>query len=143
MFVRTLIVAGALMALSGPVLAQTASGMTLQQFQAENGDKWFARLDTNKDGKISPEEFEAFRDKHKAEAEASDTASGKTAKAGKDAKRSARMFAHFDTDHDGFISRTEANAVLAMRFKRMDTNNDGVLTLEELQAKGGKSKVGI
>lgn len=139
MIVRTLIAAGAVLVLAGPVMAQTAApaatdGMTLQQFQAKNGDKLFARLDTNKDGKISPDEFAAYR---KQNAEVDAKASGKAG------KRGQRLFARFDTDKDGMLSRTEADALLAMRFKRMDANNDGVLTLEELQAKGGKAKVGV
>lgn len=140
MIVRTLIAAGALLAVAAPALAQTgaptgqaSAGMTLQQFQAANGDKMFARLDVNKDGKISREEFAAFREQNgKVDAAAS--------KAG---KRGQRMFERFDADKDGSLSRAEADKVLAWRFKRMDANNDGVLTLEELQAKHGKAKVGV
>ena len=135
MMKRTLIATGAVLALAAPALAQTAApaGMTLEQFQAKNGDKMFARLDTNKDGKISSDEFSAMR-RQNAEVDA---------KADKAGKRGQRMFARFDADKDGALSRTEANAVMAMRFKRMDANNDGVLTLEELSAKGGGPKVGI
>lgn len=135
MMKRTLIAAAAVLAAAAPALAQTAApaGMTLAQFQAKNGDKMFARLDTNKDGKISPDEFAALR-KQNAEVDA---------KAEKAGKRGQRMFARFDADKDGALSRTEANAVMAMRFKRMDANNDGVLTLEELSAKDGRAKVGV
>ncbi len=141
MILRTLIAAGALALAAGPVLAQNAApgsaakaeGMTLQQFQAANGDKLFARLDANKDGKISAEEFAAFREGN-AKVDAQATKAG---------KRGARLFARFDKDKDGSLSRTEADAVLAWRFKRMDANNDGVLSLEELQAKRGKAKVGV
>ena len=138
MIVRTLIAAGALMAVAAPALAQTAapaapSGMTLQQFQASNGDKMFARLDTNKDGKITPEEFAAFREGN-AKVDAAATKAG---------KRGQKLFSRFDADKDGTLSRAEADKVLAWRFKRMDANNDGILTLEELQAKGGKAKVGV
>ena len=148
MILRTLIAAGFVTALAGaglagPALAQSASpapakattqaeGMTLRQFQAANGDKLFARLDTNKDGKISRDEFAAFR-------ESNAKVDAKATKAG---KRGERLFARFDKDKDGSLSRAEANDVLAWRFKRMDTNHDGVLTLEELQAKHGKAKVG-
>ena len=51
MMKRTLIAAAAaaVLAVAAPALAQTAApaGMTLAQFQAKNGDKMFARLDTN------------------------------------------------------------------------------------------------
>ncbi|MET3667860.1 EF-hand domain-containing protein [Caulobacter sp. 1776] len=142
MIVRTLIAAGVLLVAAAPALAQTAapaapagapSGMTLQQFQAANGDKLFTRLDTNKDGKISPEEFTAFR-KQNAEADA---------KAEKAGKRGQKLFSRFDADKDGSLSRAEADKVLAWRYKRMDANNDGILTIEELQAKHGKAKVGV
>jgi hypothetical protein len=140
MLKRTLIAAGAVLAVAAPALAQTSApagqnpaGMTLEQFQAKNTDKMFERLDTNKDGKISPEEFAAFR-------ESNAKADAKATKAG---KRGKRMFARFDKDKDGSLSRAEASDVLAMRFKRMDANNDGILTLEELQAKSGRAKVGV
>lgn len=135
MIKRTLIAAGAVLAVAAPALAQTSapSGMTLEQFQARNTDKMFERLDINKDGKISPEEFAAFR-------EGNAKADAKVEKAG---KRGQRMFARFDKDKDGALSRAEANDVLAWRFKRMDANNDGILTIEELQAKGRKAKVGV
>ncbi|PZR32603.1 EF-hand domain-containing protein [Caulobacter segnis] len=140
MIKRTLIAAGAVLAVAAPALAQTSApssqapaGMTLEQFQAKNTDKMFERLDTNKDGKISPEEFAAFREGN-AKADAAATKAG---------KRGQRMFARFDKDKDGALSRAEASDVLAWRFKRMDKNNDGILTIEELQAKGGKAKVGV
>lgn len=148
MIIRTLIAAGAVLAIAGPALAQSASGssasgqsssaqapsgMTLEQFQAANGDKLFARLDTNKDGKITSEEFAAFREGN-AKVDAQATKAG---------KRGQKLFSRFDADKDGSLSRAEADKVLAWRYKRMDANNDGILTLEELQAKKGKAKVGV
>jgi Ca2+-binding EF-hand superfamily protein len=47
------------------------------------------------------------------------------------------MFDRFDTNHDGFIDGQELNAVLAQRFARMDANHDGVLTPDERHAMRG------
>jgi Ca2+-binding EF-hand superfamily protein len=75
---------------------------------------------------------------------------------------SAKMFARLDTNHDGFISRTEVDAIQAQHaakaeqraqkfnpdkiFDRLDTNKDGKVTQAEaeaahsarVQAKGGQ-----
>ena len=73
----------------------------------------FDRLDTNKDGVLSPEELRAAR------------GSGHHAQRG-----------GLDANHDGSISREEAKSAprLAANFDAIDTNKDGVLTHDELLA---------
>lgn len=44
------------------------------------------------------------------------------------------MFEHMDTDHDGFISKSEAQAAQDKRFSKMDTNGDGKISREEGKA---------
>jgi hypothetical protein len=46
-----------------------------------------------------------------------------------------RHFLHdFDFDRDGKVTRAEFDRGSAERFKRIDKNNDGVITREELEA---------
>ncbi len=50
-------------------------------------------------------------------------------------ERIVRHFLHdFDFDHDGKIARAEFDRGSAERFKRIDTDGDGVITEDELRA---------
>jgi hypothetical protein len=73
----------------------------------------FDQIDTNKDGVLSKEERQAFAQSHKGEG-----------------------MKKIDTDASGTISRAEAanHPRLAKHFDQVDTNKDGVLSKEELQA---------
>jgi Ca2+-binding EF-hand superfamily protein len=75
----------------------------------------FDELDTNKDGFLTPEEMRAARHAHGGRGEG---------------------WKKLDTDGDGKLSRQEvANAPrLAQHFDELDTNKDGFLTPDELQA---------
>lgn len=146
MILRTLITTSALLCLAAPALAQTAApaGMTLAQFQAERADKMFARLDANKDGKVAVDEMPA-KGLRKADP-AGDKAGGEKGgdKPGdKAGKRGQIAFARTDANKDNALTRAEVNAMLAERFKRKDTNNDGVLSPEELKARPERAKVGV
>ncbi|AAK24716.1 EF-hand domain-containing protein [Caulobacter vibrioides] len=133
MLKTTLIAAGVLALATGPTLAQPANGMTLTQFQTERADRMFLRLDTNKDGKITGEELKVRKgDK-----------GDKRHDHPKRHMQAKRELARMDADKDRVITRAEASAALAERFKRRDVNNDGVLSQEELRAKGDKAKVGV
>ena len=52
------------------------------------------------------------------------------------AERTGKIMARFDTDHDGRISRQEAQAAprLAAHFDKIDADKDGYLTPAELTA---------
>jgi Ca2+-binding EF-hand superfamily protein len=73
----------------------------------------FDQIDTNKDGVLSKEERMAFAQAHKGEA-----------------------MKKMDGNGDGKISREEAakHPRLAKHFDQIDTNKDGVLSTDELQA---------
>jgi Ca2+-binding EF-hand superfamily protein len=51
----------------------------------------------------------------------------------------SRMFARMDTNNDGYLDANEINAMLARRFARMDANHDRVLTTDERHAMRGPS----
>jgi hypothetical protein len=87
-------------------------GMTLAQFLARR-EKAYMAADTDGDGKISLAEWKAFAAKRKAKGDP------------------AKLFAHIDTNHDGFFDHDELEASLTKRFARLDKNHDGVLTGDE------------
>ena len=144
MLTLTLIAAGAMLIPASPALAQPSPGqargmgaldtnadgkVTLSEFQAGRGGQMMAHLDSNKDGRLSKDEFSARPRKGQAE--------------GRPGKGADRMWSGLDADSDGFASRAEMDSLLANRFKRMDTDNDGVLTMAELQTGPGRAQVGI
>lgn len=79
-------------------------------------DQMFARLDTNRDGKVTQAEFAAARDARRERRDARRKAAGKTGE---------RMFARADTDRDGSVDQAEHRATALARFQRIDTNGDG------------------
>ena len=91
----------------------TKAGVTLAQFLARR-EKAYMAADTDGDGKISLAEWKAFAAKRKAKGDPT------------------KLFAHIDTNHDGFIDHDELEASLTKRFARLDKNHDGVLTRDEL-----------
>ena len=134
---RFLIAALAAASLAGAAHAQFGGGappnadtdhdgkVTLAEFkamQAHRLDRLFARLDKNKDGKISQAEAQAgfFMG-----AAARAAAQGSTAPRG-------GFLMRMDADHDGAVSRKEAEAQVERRFRAADTNNDGWLSRGEL-----------
>ena len=80
-------------------------------------DARFARLDPNKDGKISKDE-----------------------RPGDGAGRGGRMMTRIDTDGDGAISLDEQRAQATRRFERVDANKDGTLDQAERDAARDKMR---
>jgi hypothetical protein len=84
-------------------------------------DAGFATMDANKDGKVTPAEFDRFMRARLARQAASfDTA-----------------FAQIDANNDGSITAAEAasgNALLAQHFAEVDTDRNGSVSKVELRA---------
>lgn len=81
-------------------------------------ERFFAKLDTNKDGVLTRDEFAAGRarfDEHKGEF-------------------FERFFERADANKDGVIDANEALQVAQKRFERADTNKDGVVERDEAKA---------
>ncbi|WP_106751895.1 EF-hand domain-containing protein [Pannonibacter carbonis] len=77
----------------------------------------FAAADTDKDGKVSLEEFRAFR---LAEAE----------------PMRVRAFQRLDSNGDGKVAREEFDRISARMFSRLDRDNDGTLAMMPMGPRG-------
>ena len=73
--------------------------------------RFFDRLDTNHDHALSLEEFLAQPDLGE--------------------RRREFVFEHADQNHDGKVTRAEAQQAAKERFDRLDVNHDGVVTRDE------------
>lgn len=105
----------------------------------------FQRIDTNKDGSIS---FEEFSKAHEERIEQRIEIRERRDEAAKDGKwpgkhammmrhggmMGSRMIVMADNDHDGKITLAEAEAMALKHFDQMDANHDGKVTPEERRA---------
>ena len=110
----------------------------------------FDRLDANKDGTISRDEFTKAREQRIERRivmrEERKERREQAAKDGKDVRRhvmrmhggpggfGSRMIVMADTDKDGKITMAEAEALALQHFDQMDSNKDGQVTPEERRA---------
>ena len=126
-----------------PVLAQQAGGVETRADAIARADARFDRLDTNKDGKLTPQEIDAGRPGPGGRgAPGADGAPPPPpppppAGPGGPTERGpmgARMFARMDANGDGVVDREEYRAVMLRRFDRIDTNKDGKIDAEEREA---------
>ncbi|HEX7695703.1 MAG TPA: hypothetical protein VF409_14520 [Sphingomonas sp.] len=137
-------------AMVGPTAAQTApapkgdadgDGVITRDEAMAQADARFDRLDTNKDGKLTPDELRPHgRMGGAGMAPPPPPADGAAppppppvpAMAGRGFGE--RMFARLDTNGNGVIDRDEFRAQAARCFDRMDTNKDGKVDAAERQA---------
>ena len=89
-------------------------------------DTRFAKLDTNGDGQVAPDEKQAMRQAMQARM----AAAGRTPPAGHGGGE--RWGQHGDADGNGVITKADAEARAMKRFDRMDANHDGRIDKTEL-----------
>jgi hypothetical protein len=107
----------------------------------------FDRLDTNKNGSISRDEFAKAHEQRIEKRVEIRKQRQEGAKDGKNAQKQAwrmhrgmggmggaRMIVMADTNKDGKITLAEAQALALQHFDQMDTNHDGQVTPEERRA---------
>jgi Ca2+-binding EF-hand superfamily protein len=113
----------ALIGAASVACAQTPTNVSDQEEAASKAFivTGFNKIDTNHDGNISLQEWDAYMTKYLAKQRAEFDETFKAA----------------DKNHDGKLSRAEAaaaNPLLAKYFNQIDTNHDGYLTPDEIRA---------
>ena len=129
---------------SALVLALAATGLALGTAVAqsrEDGPRagFFAKVDANQDGAITRAEFDALRAEHGREMDANRDGIVTFAehKAAREAMAEARFVKRHDQDGDGRVSVAELSARGDKHFDRMDANDDGTITADEMQHRKG------
>ena len=128
-------------------MARGLQGMDARPCDARMGDPnaAFDRLDANKDGSISRDEFAKAREQRIERRVEIRKERKEGAKDGKEVRAShahargmggfgGRMIVMADTNKDGQITLAEAEALALQHFDQMDTNRDGQVTPEERRA---------
>ena len=136
-----------LMLVAGSALGQEPR-IEGRQGRHHDPNRLFQRADSNRDGKISADEWkrrpEAFsrldqnRDGFISQDEAQSAALRHKERQG---RRGQKLFDRMDTNNDSRISRDEWKGRAGM-FDRLDSNGDGALTLDELSRGRHRNKRG-
>lgn len=105
-----------------------------EKMHGEQFGEHFAALDTNGDGAVSRQEFDAMRDGHLAQADANrdGLVSYEEHKGAREAQDREQYLKRHDKDGDGRVSIGELSAKGEGHFERMDRNDDGVISKDEM-----------
>jgi Ca2+-binding EF-hand superfamily protein len=153
-FFLALTAAAPAVAQTAPAKAPAAASQPIPRaIFLQNMDGDFGRMDSNRDGKVTKQEIEAFQragalreimarnhalflqlDKdHNGQLSAQEFAAFH---ATPPQPNGAPMLQHFDGNHDGSITQIEFRAGTLANFDRMDANKDGVVDSAEMKAGG-------
>lgn len=139
MTAKILVLAAAAALAAGAALAQPAGGPR----------GMFDRADANNDGFVSRDEARAQRalafDRMDANKDGFLVASELPRRSGPRARGGPQrgggdIFARFDANNDGRVSREEFTAGNMQPFDRLDTNKDGVVTGDEVQTQAARAR---
>lgn len=148
MTIRKSVLLAALVTLAPAVLLAADPGATTAPAGRPHEGGWFSRLDTNHDGAISKEEaaagaqsrvdrmFANLDTNHDGLITQEELRAAAEARRAEMKEKAAARFKSADKNGDGFLSKDEAAALprLARHFDDLDTNKDGMLTPEEIEA---------
>lgn len=93
----------------------------LSREESRMPERWFARLDSNADGFLTPEELAA---RPLPQGPATERRGG------------GGEFARLDENADGKVDSREVRDAAARMLRRLDKNSDGVVSVDELQSAG-------
>jgi Ca2+-binding EF-hand superfamily protein len=131
------------------------AGLVATSAQAREGGEGmqarFAQIDVNGDGEITAEEMKAQATARFAAADTNGDGAltQEEMSAAKQGKHKERLLKRFDTNGDGALSAEELNKApegkkggrAAKHFDRMDADDSGSLTLEEMQGRRDPAKM--
>src|SRR5205085_9923791 len=100
--------------------AEQKVGQQLTTARNQKMREEFNKLDTNKDGKLSFDEFMAAAPPVRA------------------AQTPDQIIQMYDKNKDGKVSADEFRAPELVKFEKVDTNHDGIASLEEIKASAGR-----
>ncbi len=139
----SILLASAIIFAGGAAIADTKQGNT--KSKQNWTERMFKKLDTNKDGVISKDEYakrgtNRFKKTDKDGKGTVSAAEYEAAAVERAKKRAKRRFKKLDTNKNGVLDVTELNARYNKRFSRIDANSDGKITRAEFEESRKKSR---